>query len=173
MIDGRIPTPEVAASESKVNNADPKAVAVKQQDIDKDEIGIDKNMNGVFPISSEKTFKNMSKSRTTLFQGREDDEPMAQQNNSFGNFSDENKDSIILSSNNLNASSFIKIGAFSLDVTQMIKDGIIDSMVTLPNKLIFQGDKFLKKIKATKQISTQSSPVPSREMMKLNVKQGG
>ena len=80
---------------------------------------------------------------------------------------------LFLSSNNLNASSFIKIGAFSLDVTQMIKDGIIDSMVTLPNKLIFQGDKFLKKIKATKQISTQSSPVPSREMMKLNVKQGG
>ena len=95
LIDGRIPTPEVAASESKVNNADPKAVAVKQQDIDKDEIGIDKNMNGVFLVSSEKTFKNMSKSRTTLFQGREDDEPMAQQNNSFGNFSDENKDSII------------------------------------------------------------------------------
>ena len=56
--------------------------------IDKDEIGIDKNMNGVFPVSSEKTFKNMSKSRTTLFQGREDDEPLAQQNNSFGNFSD-------------------------------------------------------------------------------------
>ena len=55
----------------------------------------------------------------------------------------------------------------------MIKDGIIDSMVTLPNKLIFQGDKFFKKIKATKQISIQSSPVPSREMMKLNVKQGG
>ena len=29
------------------------------------------------------------------------DEPMAQQNNSFGNFSDENKDSIILPGNNL------------------------------------------------------------------------
>ena len=101
------------------------------------------------------------------------DKPMAQQNNSFGNFSDENKDTIILSGNNLNASSFIKIGAFSLDVTRMINDGIIDSMVTLPNKLIFQGDNFLKKIKATKQISTQSSPVPSREIMKLNVKQGG
>ena len=55
----------------------------------------------------------------------------------------------------------------------MIKDGIIDSTVTLPNKLIFQGDKFLKKIKATKQISTQSSPVPSREMMKSDVNQGG
>lgn len=53
--DARIPTPKAAASESKVNDADPNnshvgfgslSDSVKQQNINKDKIGINKNMNG-------------------------------------------------------------------------------------------------------------------------------
>ena len=56
---------------------------------------------------------NNSKPRTALFQGGENDEPMAGQINSGSNSLDANIDSIISSSNNLKAHSFIKFGAFS------------------------------------------------------------
>jgi hypothetical protein len=105
-----------------------------------------------------------SKPRTALFQGGENDEPMAGQINSGSNSLNENNDSIISSSNNLKDRCFIKFGAFSVDVKQMLKAGNMDSMVTLPAKLIFQGDNFLKKIEATKQRRfIQSGHVSSRE----------
>jgi len=63
---------------------------------------------------------------------------MAGQNNSGSNSLDANIDSIISSSNNLKAHSFIKFGAFSVDVKQMLKAENIDSMVTLPAKKIFR-----------------------------------
>ena len=107
---------------------------------------------------------NNSKPRTALFQGGENDEPMAGQINSGSNSLNENNDSIISSSNNLKDRCFIKFGAFSVDVKQMLKAGNIDSMVTLPAKLIFQGDNFLKKIEATKQRRfIKSGYVSSRE----------
>ena len=91
-------------------------------------------------------------------------EPMAGQINSGNNSLDENNDSIVSSSNNLKDRCFIKFGAFSVDVKQMLKAGNIDSMVTLPAKLIFQGDNFLTKIEATKQRRfIKSGYVSSRE----------
>jgi hypothetical protein len=110
---------------------------------------------------------NNSKPRTALFQGGENDEPMTGQNNSGSNSLDANIDSIISSNNNLKAHSFIKFGAFSVDVKQMLKAGNIASMVTLPAKLIFQGDNFLEKIETTKQRRfVQSGYLSSREMMR-------
>ena len=93
-----------------------------------------------------------------------DDEHMAGQINSGSNSLDENNDSIVSSSNNLKDRCFTKFGAFSVDVKQMLKAGNIDSIVTLPAKLIFQGDNFLKKIEATKQRRfIKSGYVSSRE----------
>ena len=94
---------------------------------------------------------NNSKPRTALFQGGENDEHMAGQINSGSNSLDVNIDSIISSSNNLKARSFIKFGAFSVDVKQMWKAEKIDSMVTLPTKIIFRGVNFHKKMEEKKQ----------------------
>jgi len=93
----------------------------------------------------------MPKPRTALFQGGENDEHMAGQINSGSNSLDVNIDSIISSSNNLKARSFIKFGAFSVDVKQMWKAEKIDSMVTLPTKIIFRGVNFHKKMEEKKQ----------------------
>ena len=76
---------------------------------------------------------------------------MAGQINSGSNSLDVNIDSIISSSNNLKARSFIKFGAFSVDVKQMWKAEKIDSMVTLPTKIIFRGVNFHKKMEEKKQ----------------------
>ena len=101
--------------------------------------------------------------RFILF-GSNRDEHMAGQINSGSNSLDENNDSIVSSSNNLKDRCFIKFGAFSVDVKQMLKAGNIDSMITLPAKLIFHGDNFLKKIEATKQRRfIKSGYVSSRE----------
>ena len=93
----------------------------------------------------------MPKPRTALFQGGENDEHMAGQINSGSNSLDVNIDSIISSSNNLKARFFIKFGAFSVDVKQMWKAEKIDSMVTLPTKIIFRGVNFHKKMEEKKQ----------------------
>jgi hypothetical protein len=75
--------------------------------------------------------KHMSKLRTALSQGV-DDEPMAQQNNSAGNSLDESKDSIISSDNSQKDSYFIKLGAFYFDAKQnMMKAGNIN-LITRP-----------------------------------------
>ena len=148
--DVNIPTPEAAASESTVNNADPKAVAVKQQDINKDEIRIDKNMNGVFPVSSEKSFKNMSKLRTTLFQGEEDDEPMAPHNVTLNNvLLNKGKDSIIWGSNNINNSMTIKLGEFNIHMKHGERAKETSQAVSssvLPCNLLFKGINLRKNI---------------------------
>ena len=112
-----------------------------------------------FMVKEEIKFINISKVReqaplfsSNFAQGQRcTDEHMAGQINSGSNSLDVNIDSIISSSNNLKARFFIKFGAFSVDVKQMWKAEKIDSMVTLPTKIIFRGVNFHKKMEEKKQ----------------------
>jgi hypothetical protein len=89
--------------------------------------------------------KTMSKPRMALFQGREDDELMAQQNNSAGNSLDESKNSIISSDNSLKDLYIIKLGAFYFDAKQnVMKDGNIDFIATMSTSIIFRGANLSK-----------------------------
>jgi len=88
--------------------------------------------------------KHMSKLRAALSQEGEDDEPMAQQSNSAGNSLDENKHSIISSSNSQKDPYFIKLGAFYFDAKQnMMKTRNIDFTATMP-LIIFHGANLSK-----------------------------
>jgi hypothetical protein len=71
----------------------------------------------------------MSKPRTALFQEKENDETMAPQVNIPGD----------LSANNTKYPCFIKLGAFSFDISQnMKKEGNLYSTAILSTRLIFQ-----------------------------------
>ena len=77
----------------------------------------------------------MSKPRTALFKGGEDDELMVHQNILAG----------ISSGNNLKDPLFIKLGAFSFGVKQnLMKEGSLAGTATLSDKIIFNGDNLHK-----------------------------
>ena len=73
--DVRIPAPEAAFSTPKINDDGPNnslvpfgsmSDFVKQEDINKDEIGIQSNMSWVFPFTNERSLENTTKPRTAL-----------------------------------------------------------------------------------------------------------
>ena len=110
-----------------------------------------KKDENIIDTKMKKPVELMPKPRTALFQGGEDDEPMAPQiiaacvdkkkcNNS------KNSDG-----NNVKNLSVIKFGSFDVNRSNM-KEGIISSKATFSKKLIFKGDNLLKKIVGKKEV---------------------
>jgi hypothetical protein len=85
----------------------------------------------------------MPKPRTALFQGGENDEPMAPQVNLSA--------SIDLLGNNMKEFSFIKFGSFSFEEWQSYLKRILSGTSTVATKTLFTGANLMKKTEKNKQ----------------------
>lgn len=116
---------------------------VEHKDITKDEIGMEKYMNGVFLVSNEKSSESISKPRTALFKGREDDVTKTIQVTLDHDHTKKCIDSINLESKGTKSIP-LKFGALHFN-EKLYGNQKIFTAAGLSTKITFRGGKFIRK----------------------------